>query len=106
MVAKFEFLSVSDAFERSVRNVSGLSAQHSALVAASRVLARRIDLIAENDFIDQNGKLDNVTVPTFLKYLQALGLTVEVAQKSPAKLKAGSQSDMLSAFREKHSKTG
>ena len=106
MAARFELLSVADAFERSLRNAPGLSAKDSALVAASRVLAKRIDLIADDGFIDQNGKLDNVTVPTFLKYLQALGMTVDVAQKSSAKLKSGHQTDMLSVFREKHSKTG
>ena len=106
MAARFELLSVADAFERSLRNASGLSAKDSALVAASRVLAKRIDLLADGGFIDANGKLDNVTVPTFLKYLQALGLTVDVAQKSSAKSKSGHQTDMLSAFREKHSKTG
>ncbi|MDN5973409.1 MULTISPECIES: terminase small subunit [Actinomycetes] len=106
MVTRFELLSVADAFERSLRNAPGLSAKDSALVAASRVLAKRIDLIADDGFIDQNGKLDNVTVPTFLKYLQALGMTVDVAQKSSAKSKSGHQTDMLSAFREKHSKTG
>ncbi|MDN6024726.1 terminase small subunit [Bifidobacterium mongoliense] len=106
MAARFELLSVADAFERSLRNAPGLSAKDSALVAASRVLAKRIDLIADDGFIDQNGKLDNVTVPTFLKYLQALGMTVDVGQKSSAKSKSGHQIDMLSAFREKHSKTG
>lgn len=105
MVARFELLSVADAFERSLRNMSGLSAKHSALVAASRVLAKRIDLIAEDGFIDDNGKLDNVTVPTFLKYLQALGMTVDVVQKAPAKTKSGSQKDMLADFRREHRQT-
>jgi hypothetical protein len=102
VAARFELLSVADAFERSLRNMSGLSAKDSALVATSRVLAKRIDLIAEDGFIDGNGKLDNVTVPTFLKYLQALGMTVDVAQKAPAKSKGGSQKDMLADFRREH----
>lgn len=102
MAARFELLSVADAFERSLRNTPGLSAKDSALVAASRVLAKRIDLIADDGFIDGNGKLDNVTVPTFLKYLQALGMTIDVAQKAPAKTKSGSQTDMLAEFRRDH----
>lgn len=106
MAAKFEFLSVADALERSLRNAPSLSAKNSALVAASRVLAKRIDLIADHGFIDQNGKLDNVAVPTFLKYLQALGLTIDVAQKAPMKARTGSQVDMLTAFREKHEIAG
>jgi ribosomal protein S8 len=98
-------MSVADAFERSLRNASGLSAKDSALVAASRVLAKRIDLLADGGFIDANGKLDNVTVPTFLKYLQALGLTVDAVQKAPAKAKSGSQTDMLAEFRRDHRQT-
>jgi hypothetical protein len=47
-----------------------------------------------------------VTVPTFLKYLQALGMTVDVVQKAPAKTKSGSQKDMLADFREKHEIAG
>lgn len=105
MSVKFEHLSVSDALERSLRNQPGLSARDSATVAAARVIAARIDELAENGFIDPNQKLDNVTVPTFLKYLDALGLTVKPDVKSFTKSKVA-QVDMLTAFREKHSAAG
>lgn len=104
MALKFEHLSVVDALERSIRNSKDLGARQSALVATSRVLARRIDRLADSGFVDQNGKLDNVTVPTFLKYLQALGLTVESADKVQPQSGRGRQSpsDALESFRRQH----
>ncbi|MDB6910541.1 terminase small subunit [Bifidobacterium catenulatum] len=64
--------------------------RNAAVVAAARILAARIDLVCETGFIDENGKLDNVSVPTFLKYCQSLGLTlVEPAKVGrPAKAKS------------------
>ena len=53
------------------------------------MLAARIDSIRETGFIDEHGKLDNVSLPTFLKYCQSLGLTVDAPAKvgRPAKAK-------------------
>ena len=73
--------SVEVAFEESVAAASWLTAAHSATVQAGRVLARRIDEIAGSGFIDDSGKLDNVSVPTFLRYCAALGFVVEVKPK-------------------------
>lgn len=89
MAAKFPFDSVAGALERSLKNAD-LKAVNSAVVAAARVLAARIDSICETGFIDEHGKLDNVSLPTFLKYCQSLGLTVDVPAKvgRPAKPKA------------------
>lgn len=70
-------------------------------MATARVLAKRIDAIADDGFIDENGKLDNVTIPTFLKYLQALGLTSSVVEKPSGKSK-GKEPDQLSTFRQRH----
>lgn len=75
-MAKFPETSVREALERSLRNADGLTAVHSATVAAARTLAERIDHLSATGFVDDD-KLDNVTVPTFLKYCQALGLTVD-----------------------------
>lgn len=72
---RFPHESVADALERSLRNAKSLRAENAAVVAAARVLAARIDSVCETGFIDENGKLDNVSVPTFLKYCQSLGLT-------------------------------
>ena len=80
---KFPRETVSAALERSLRNAKGLKAVNAATVAAARVLAGRIDQLAETDFVDDNGKFDNVTVPTFLKYCQALGFTESQEAKKP-----------------------
>lgn len=89
MAVKFPESSVAEALERSLKNTD-LKAVNSAVVAAARVLAARIDSICETGFIDEHGKLDNVSLPTFLKYCQSLGLTVDVQAKvgRPAKPKA------------------
>lgn len=86
---RFPHESVADALERSLRNAKSLRVENAAVVAAARVLAARIDSVCETGFIDENGKLDNVSVPTFLKYCQSLGLTlVEPAKVGrPAKAK-------------------
>lgn len=73
---RFPHESMVDALERSLRNAKSLRAENAAVVAAARILAARIDSICETGFIDENGKLDNVSVPTFLKYCQSLGLTL------------------------------
>ncbi len=94
MTAKFPHDSVVDALERSLRNAD-LKAVNSAVVAAARVVAKRIDSICETGFIDENGKLDNVSLPTFLKYCQSLGLTVDAPAKvgRPAKPKPEAKAD-------------
>lgn len=89
MASEFPESSVAEALERSLKN-TGLKAVNSAVVAAARVLAARIDSIRETGFIDEHGKLDNVSLPTFLKYCQSLGLTVDAPAKvgRPVKPKA------------------
>lgn len=90
MATKFEQLSVSEALERSIRNAKHLRAQHSATIAAARALARKIDawdVIAQwavEDAAEAKGRPpvpqnDNVSIASFLKYLDALGLTPEDA---------------------------
>ena len=88
MSAKFPSRNVAEALERSLKNAD-LKAVNSAVVAAARVLAERIDYLTFSGFVDENGKLDNVSLPTFLKYCQSLGLTlVEPAKVGrPAKAK-------------------
>lgn len=88
MGAKFPSRNVAEALERSLKNAD-LKAVNSAVVAAARVLAERIDYLTFSGFVDENGKLDNVSLPTFLKYCQSLGLTVDAPAKvgRPAKPK-------------------
>lgn len=90
------------ALERSIANATHLRARDSAAIAAARVLARRIDILDENGGLDDNGKLDNVSVPTFLKYLQALNLLPEPAAVQTAKSAPAPPVSELDRFRAKH----
>lgn len=87
-MTRFEQQSVSEALERSIANAKHLRARHSATIAAARALARKIDAwdqIAQwalDDTADGKGRPavptnDNVSIASFLKYLDALGLTPE-----------------------------
>lgn len=81
MSVKFPSHNVAEALERSLKNADELKAVNSAVVAAARVLAGRIDFLNATGFVDENGKIDNVTLPTFLKYCQSLGLTLDAPAK-------------------------
>ncbi|MEA1264169.1 hypothetical protein MicroSTF_14090 [Microbacterium sp. STF-2] len=88
-MAKFEQESVADALERGLRNAKHLRMKHAPTVAAARALARKIDawdVIVEwavEDAAETRGARpavpanDNVSIASFLKYLDALGLTPE-----------------------------
>jgi len=115
-VTVFEDSSVSEALERSIKNAKHLRAKHSATIAAARALARKIDawdVIVEwalDDAAQGNGRPavpanDNVSIASFLKYLDALGLTPGDEESA---VKAGSAARPPSgvlAFRQR-SKTG
>ncbi|MFA5898161.1 MAG: hypothetical protein WC829_03495 [Hyphomicrobium sp.] len=76
MASKFTSATVREAVDRSVRNAQHLRAIHSAPIAALQVLAERIDapMNATDDDDSKAAQFDNVSIPTFLKYCQALGL--------------------------------
>lgn len=87
-MTRFEQQSVSEALERSIANAKHLRARHSATIAAARALARKIDawdVIVEwalDDAAQGKGRpavpaYDNVSIASFLKYLDALGLNPE-----------------------------
>ena len=78
--------SVSEALERSLRNAKHLRARDAAAAAAARALAWKIDnweTLAEAAIMEatENGgkpkvpQNDNVSLASFLKYMDALGLT-------------------------------
>ncbi|MEN0022000.1 MAG: hypothetical protein AAGC61_01875 [Microbacterium sp.] len=80
--------SVADALERGIRNAKHLRMRHAPAIAAARALARKIDawdVIVEwalEDADERGGRPsvpanDNVSIASFLKYLDALGLTPE-----------------------------
>lgn len=81
-----DFLSIAEATERSIQNAKHLRAIHSGPVATLRALAMRIDVLLANNGSDESGRLDNVSIPTYLKYCQALGLTpdVDTVQSKPS----------------------
>ena len=62
-----------------------LPVRYAPTIAAARQLAVRMDKLAAQGWTDEAGKLDNVTVPTFLRYMDALGLTVPKAVARPGK---------------------
>lgn len=87
-MAIFAEESVAEALERSIRNAPHLRAKHSAAVAAARALARKIDAWdeivewANEDAAETGGRPrvpanDNVSIASFGKYLDMLGLVPE-----------------------------
>lgn len=86
---------VSEALERSLRNAKHLRAKDAAAVAAARALAWKIDnwskladaAISESGETGARPKLplnDNVSISSFLKYMEALGLTPTVEAAKPS----------------------
>lgn len=95
----FEDGSCRQALDDSIR-AANLAPELAATVATARVLADRIDTISRTNFIDESGKLDNVSIPTYLKYLSALGLTIE--PKSKQATLSLKQTDELTSFMSDH----
>ena len=86
--------SVSEALEQAIVASSHLTLRDAAGVAAARALAAKIDAwdvivqwaredAAENGFRPAVPLHDNTSLPTFLKYLDALGLVPPVAKEKP-----------------------
>ncbi|MFC9966324.1 hypothetical protein ACFVH4_19015 [Nocardia ignorata] len=44
-------------------------------VAVLRTLAKTLDKLLETGFVTESGKFDNVSMPTYLRYCESLGLT-------------------------------
>lgn len=92
----FDRTSVAEALEQAIRNAPHLTERDAAGVAAARALAEKIDAWdvivgwALDDLaggetsgrpkVPQN---DNTSLPTFLKYLEALGLVPPAAKEKP-----------------------
>jgi hypothetical protein len=70
-------------------------------VAAARVLAKRIDDLSDNGFVDENGKLDNVSLPSFLKYLDAMGISADPPVAMKAEKTPATPKDQIAAMRKK-----
>ena len=72
------FDSVVDATEAAIEAATHLTVMDSGAVATLRVLAQKIDALATDEvqsLDDLKAKFDNVSVPTYLKFCDSLGLT-------------------------------
>lgn len=83
-------MSVVEQTEKAIAAAEHLSDMDAGAVAALRVLAVKIDGFAEeNDETTEDSRtgLDNVTIPTYLKFCESLGLTpagrAKLAEKKP-----------------------
>lgn len=118
-MTNFSDLSLEAALDRSLKNATHLRAVHAGVVKAARLLARKIDawdVIVEWAIEDaeERGKgarpavpqNDNVSIASFLKYMDTLGLTPSIAPRAePVKARAAvkappSPVDDLAAMRE------
>ena len=119
MASKFDDVSLVAALDRSLRNAKHLRARDAAAVAAARALARKIDAwdvivdwALEDASMNSNGRPavpanDNVSLATFLKYMDSLGLLPGGEAVKPAvKVKAGEPRSALEQWRAKQSKVG
>jgi hypothetical protein len=111
-VAAFIVETVSEALERSLRNAKHLRARDAGAVAAARALAKKIDAWdvivgwALEDAVDKKGRPavpqnDNVSIASFLKYLDALGLITPTEVAAAGAPAAAAPPDELASFRKR-----
>lgn len=83
-MSHFDFISAESGVEASITAATHLTPADAAAVAALRVLAKKVDSLADSTAgVSDDGELtedrkrglDNVTLPTFLKFCSELGLT-------------------------------
>lgn len=114
MPTKFGDFTLEDALNRAIRNAKHLRARDAATVAAARSLARKIDAwdvivewaLEDAEDMDRRPAVpqnDNVSLASFLKYMQTLQLvppeTASVSKKNGTKDEPKSA---LDSFREKN----
>lgn len=90
--SQFEDASLAAAFDRAVKNAKHLRAVHAPTVKAARMLARKIDawdVIVDWALEDADGNgrpsvpaNDNVSLASFLKYMDVLGMTPPAPAKA------------------------
>lgn len=88
------------------RRAGKITKIHAATVAGLRMVADRLDVLDIEAMTDTTGKLDNVSLPTFLKYCAALGLVPEPAEPVKSSSGAGRPKKVseLDAWRSKRAK--
>lgn len=67
--------SIAEATDRSIRAATHLTTMDEGAVQMLRGLAQTVDEIVANGLMSKSGKFDNVTIPTYLKAAESLGLT-------------------------------
>lgn len=67
--------SVAGETDRSLAAAGHLTDADAGAVAVLRGLAAAVDWLLDHEGLTASGKLDNVSVPTYLRYCDALGLT-------------------------------
>lgn len=77
--------SVAEATEASIKAATHLVELDRGAVEALRTLAEAIDVLAANGGLREDGKLDNVSIPTYLKFCESLGLTPAGRARLPEK---------------------
>lgn len=79
-------MTVAEATEAAIEAATHLTDMDQGAVQMLRALAVAADAIDENG-LNPAGKLDNVTIPTYLRYAESLGLTpggrAKLAEKKP-----------------------
>lgn len=66
---------VEESVEESLADAGHLTKADAGAVQVLRGLARSVDYLLAHDGLNESGRFDNVTVPTFLRYCEQLGLT-------------------------------
>ena len=109
MAIGFEDASLEVALDRALRNAKHLRARDAATVAAARALAKKIDAWdvivdwALEDAVGQGRPAvpanDNVSLATFLKYMDTLGLVPPAEVAQPTQRAKASASNPLDAWR-------
>ena len=94
-MAEFAAMSLAEALESALADAEHLGPKHAATVVAARALAERIDTwqtivewaledAAESESRPKVPANDNTSLPTFLKYMEALQLVPPAAPKAQA----------------------
>lgn len=78
---------VADETKRSITAASHLTDMDAGAVAVLLGLAGAVDYLLKHDGLTPDGKLDNVSIPTYLRYCESLGLTpagrLKLSEKKP-----------------------
>ncbi|MFD4438999.1 hypothetical protein ACFWPK_04375 [Nocardia sp. NPDC058519] len=79
--------SISAETNDAIAAASHLTPMDMGAVAVLRQLAKTLDKLLKTGFVTESGKFDNVSMPTYLRYCESLGLTPagrrQIAPKEP-----------------------